>query len=420
MQESSAQVPTAQGSVRGATAPRKKRLWIWRALIFALPVIVLMGAIGGTVAMSAFSPEPEETEDPIKALPVLTKAAQTGSVTLSVKAQGEVQPRTEINIVSQVGGRITYMSPNYIEGGSFKRGELLARIDPAEYRLRVTQARANVSQAETVLAREQSESELARIDWEDLGGGGTPTPLTLRQPQMAEAAAQLEAAKAALAESELQLQRTEIRAPFTGRVTERLVDAGEFVGMNTRLGRVYSTDIMDVRLPLTQSDLRQTGLYLGYEAGGSDTVPVTLSANVAGQPTNWSGVIARTDSRFDSQSRVLHVYAEVRDAFTGATRAPLAPGMFVEADIAGPTLENVILVPRTALRGDDKVFIATSDGTLSIKTVEVVSSDRDRVVIGSGLRAGERVVTSPIRGAADGMKIEEVETLAAASTQTGA
>lgn len=396
-----------------AAPPKRKKLWILRALTFVLPLVVIMGAVGGVVAMSAFSPEPEETEDPIKALPVLTTSARSDSVTLSVTTQGEVQARTEIRLVSQVGGRITYMSPNFIEGGRFSKGELLARVDPTEYRLRVTQNRASVSQAETVLARERSESELARMDWEDLGDGSAASPLTLREPQMAEAAASLESAKARLAEAELQLARTEIRAPFDGRVTERMVDAGEFVGMNSQLGQVYATEIMDVRLPLTQNELRQTGLYLGYESGGDREIPVTLSADIAGNRVEWSGVIARTDSRFDSQSRVLHAYAEVRGAFEGeSATAPLAPGLFVQADLAGKTLDNVVVIPRNALRGQDKVYVAQADGTLAIRTVEVLSSDRTRVVLRGGITPGTSVVTSPIRGAADGMPIEVVETLA--------
>lgn len=412
--------PESQTHTLGTTRPpRRKKLWILRTLTFILPIVVIVGAIGGTVAMSALSPEPEETEDPIKALPVLTASAKSDSVTLSITTQGEVQARTKIRLVTQVGGRITYMSPNFIEGGRFSRGELLARIDPAEYRLRVTQNRASVSQAETVLAREQSEAELARMDWEDLGRGGTPTPLTLREPQMAEAAASLEAAKARLAEAELQLARTEIRAPFDGRVTERLVDAGEFVGMNSQLGQVYATDIMDVRLPLTHNELRQTGLYLGYESGGDTEIPVILTSDVAGQPVEWSGVIARTDSEFDTQSRVLHAYAEVRGAFEGASaKAPLAPGLFVQAKLAGRTLNNVVVIPRNALRGQDKVYVAKSDGTLSIHTVEVLSSDRNRVVLGSGIAPGMAVVTSPIRGAAEGMPIEVVETLASDMVST--
>lgn len=402
-----------QSNTIGSEPPRKRsrKLLVLRFLTFVLPIVVLGGAVGTTVALSALSPTPEETDTPIKAQPVLTARAKTDSVMMTVRAQGEVQPRTEINIVAQVGGRIAYMSPDYIQGGRFDRGDLLVRIDPAEYKLRVTQARANVSQAQTVLARERSESDLARLDWEDLGGGGTPTPLTLREPQMAEAAAQLESAKAQLAEAELQLSRTEIRAPFDGRVTERLVDAGEFVSTNSRLGRIYGTDVMDVRLPMTQTDLAQAGLFLGYEAGADAGVPVRLTLTSIGSQSEWTGHITRTDGRFDSQSRVLHVYAEVRNPFENISedRPPLAPGLYVDAEINGPTIDNVITIPRAALRGSSDVYVANDDGTLSIRTVEVQSSDRVQAVLRSGLSAGDAVITSPIRGVAEGMKIEVVD-----------
>lgn len=402
-----------QSNTIGSEPPRKRprKLLVLRFLTFVLPIVVLGGAVGTTVALSALSPTPEETDTPIKAQPVLTARAKTDSVMMTVRAQGEVQPRTEINIVAQVGGRIAYMSPDYIQGGRFDRGDLLVRIDPAEYKLRVTQARANVSQAQTVLARERSESDLARLDWEDLGGGGTPTPLTLREPQMAEAAAQLESARAQLAEAELQLSRTEIRAPFDGRVTERLVDAGEFVSTNSRLGRIYGTDVMDVRLPMTQTDLAQAGLFLGYEAGADDGVPVRLTLTSIGSQSEWTGHITRTDGRFDSQSRVLHVYAEVRNPFENISedRPPLAPGLYVDAEINGPTIDNVITIPRAALRGDSDVYVANDDGTLSIRTVEVQSSDRVQAVLRGGLSAGDAVITSPIRGVAEGMKIEVVD-----------
>jgi len=183
-----AQTPSGAGEnnphYRRGGAPRKK-LWIWRALIFVLPVIVIAGAIGAFAAMSALKPKPEEKEDVVKAIPVLTALAAQDDVTLKVNVQGEVQPRTEINMVPQVSGLITYMSPKFIEGGRFRKGDLLARIEPAEFELRVTQARANVAQAETAITRETSEAAIARKDWEELGRAGEPTPLTLREPQPA-------------------------------------------------------------------------------------------------------------------------------------------------------------------------------------------------------------------------------------------
>jgi len=296
-------------------APRKQ-LWIWRVLIFILPCIVIAGAIAGFIMMGALKPEPEEKEDVVKAIPVLTDVAVQDDVTLTIDVQGEVQPRTEINLVPQVNGLITFMSPKFIEGGRFRKGDLLVRIDPAEFELRVTQAKASVAQAETVIAREQSEASIAKQDWEDLGRSGTPTPLSLREPQMAEAKAQLASAKARLAEAELQLARTSLFAPFDGRVTIRHVDQGEFVTAGTRLGEIYSVDVMDVRLPLTNEDLRRAGMTLGYQSGASSPgIPVILSADIAGTSSEWQGYIVRTDSRFDSNTRVLFAYAEVKDPF---------------------------------------------------------------------------------------------------------
>ena len=390
-------------------APRKK-LWIWRALIFVLPLIVIAGAIGGLVVMSALKPTPDEKEDVVKAVPVLVTPALQNNVTLKVNVQGEVQPRTQINIVPQISGLITHMSQKFIEGGRFNKGDLLARVEPAEFELRVTQAKASVAQAETVVSRETSEAALARRDWQELGRTGQPTPLTLREPQMAEAQAQLASAKARLAEAELMLARTSLYAPFTGRVTSRQIDQGEFVTAGTRLGEVYATNVMDVRLPMTHEDLRRAGLTLGYEATGATRgIPVTLSATVAGQYSEWQARIVRTDSRFDSETRVLFAYAEVRDPFgAGASKGmPLAPGLYVNATVDGQKLDNAIVIPRTALRGDDKVYLAKGD-TLSIKTVNVISSNRDEAILGSGIDVGDIVITSPIRGVAEGMKIDVV------------
>jgi len=397
---------------------RDKGLLIKRLLVFVLPVFVVAGAIGANVAMSAFKPEPEEKKEVLRAVPVLTATAVREDVTLTVSAQGEVQPRTQIYIVPQVSGKITYMSASFIEGGQFKKGDLLVRIDPAEYLLRVTQAKANVAQAQTVLTREASESDIARRDWDDLGNGQAATPLTLRAPQMAEAAAKLEGAKAILGEANLQLSRASIYAPFSGRVTERAVDAGEYVTTGTRLGQVYETSVMDVRLPLTNADLAQAGLTLGFIAGTKTPgIPVELSANVAGKYLTWSGKIVRTDSGFDPKTRVLFAYVEVKDVRSPGTGTQLAPGLFVDAEIAGQNLPGMIVIPRSGLRGKNQVFVANTvtdtEAALSIKKVDVVSSYRERAILRGGLNAGDVVITSPIRGAADGMKIDIVERTAA-------
>lgn len=401
---------------------RPKAPWVRRFLVFVAPILVLVLAIALFMIMGALKPKPEEKTEEVKAIPVLTALSVSENVTLKVSAQGEVQPRTKINIVPQVSGKITYMSSKFIEGGQFSKGDLLIRIEPTEYELRVVQAKANVAQAETVLVREKSEADLALQDFQDLNTGQTPSALTLREPQMAEAAARLASAKAQLGEAELQLRRTSLYAPFSGRVTSRAVNQGEFVTTGTRLGEVYSVAVMDVRLPMTNEDLAQAGLKLGFVAGKSNPgLPVSLSANVAGTYATWQGRIVRTDSGFDPKTRVLFAYAEVKDPFgAGASNGtPLAPGLFVTADIDGEVLDNMIIIPRAALRGKDQVYVAGDDDKLSIHTVSVASSDREKAVVSGGLPSGVHVVTSPIRGVADGMTINRVDRTSTTAALTG-
>ena len=298
-----------------------------------------------------------------------------------------------------------------MKGDGFKRGEILLRLDSADYDLRVTQAQANVAQAQTVLTREISESEIAKRDWEDLGQGKA-SALTLREPQMAEARARLAAANAKLDEAKLQQSRTVIRAPFDGRVRERSVSMGDTINAGQTLGRVYGVDIAEVKLPLTDIDMARLGLGIGFVASQSNPGPeAILSAVVAGEPHQWLGHITRVSSSYDPATRVLFGYVQVDDPYGKAADdgVPLASGLFVDVKIAGREVENSIIIPRTALRGKDTVYIAKADKTLSMRTVKIASSTRKMVVITEGLKAGERVITSPIRGVADGMKIELAE-----------
>lgn len=381
---------------------------IKRLVLFALPLLVLGGGIAGFATMGALKPKPETKTEAPRATPVITAKAEARTVELNVSSQGEVRPRTEINLASQIGGKIAFVSGAFLDGGQFNKGDVLLRIESADYDLRVTQAQANVAQAQTVLTRELSESEIARRDWEDLGQGKA-SPLSLREPQLAEARARLAASQAGLDEALLQQSRTTLRAPFTGRMREKTVSVAEYITPGQKLARIYAVDIADVKLPLTDADLAKLGLGIGFKSSPSNPGPdVTFTATVSGISHTWHGRLTRTDSGYDTQTRTLYGYAVLKDPYgKGADNGtPLASGMFVEAKIAGKTTINTIIVPRNALRGADKVYIANTDNTLSIRTVDVSSSNREFAVLASGLYGGENVIISPIRGVADGMPIE--------------
>ncbi|WP_417492264.1 efflux RND transporter periplasmic adaptor subunit [Maricaulis sp.] len=376
----------------------------------------IFGVAGGIVlliiiALFSTKPEPQRANAAPQPVAVFVEQARRETVALTVHSQGQARPRTQINLVPQVTGRITYVNPSFIEGGFFEAGETLVRIDDADYHLAVTRAAALVAQAQQGLAREQAEAELAAREWADLGEGEA-SALTLREPQLADARAQLASAQASLQAARLDLERTRVSAPFDGRVLVKSADLGQFVTTGTPLGEVFSTDTILVRLPLTDNDLGLLGIPIAYNAGpDSEGIPVKLTAVLAGEAREWTGYINRTESAIDPQTRVLYATAEVEDPYGAAAAggAPLAVGLFVDAEIQGRNVQNAVVLPRSALRGENTVFVVNEGGTLDIRTVTVVTSSTDRLVVSSGVGGGEMIVVSPIRGASAGMRLRSLD-----------
>lgn len=379
-----------------------------RLTLFGAPLLVGALFVVLFLVLFATTPEPERSEPEARPSAVFVAEAEAHPVQLTVRTQGEVQPLTEIDLTAQVSGRIAYVNPSFVQGGFFRAGEVLVRLEDEDYRLAVTRAEALVAQRRQQLVREEAEADLAREEWESLGEGEA-SPLTLRVPQMEEARAQLAAAEASLAEARLNLSRTRLSAPFEGRVRSKLADLGQYVGPGTTIGRVFSTGKAQIRLPLTDSELQTLGMPLAFQAGDNGDGPeVILSATLAGERREWRGEVVRTDSAIDPQTRSLYAIVEVDDPYGAAAEtagAPLAMGLFVEAAIAGRSLDRAYVLPRSALRGEDTIYVANRDGTLSIRTARVIDSSAEEVIVTSGVEAGERVVISPIRAAAEGMRI---------------
>jgi len=361
---------------------------------------IFVGFIALVIAMASLRPKPELQEPEIAPPSVFYTVAKSQSVTLDVSAQGEVRPRTDISLTAQVSGQIVSTSPEFVNGGAFEKGDTLIKIEDAPYRAAEAAARAR-------LAQEEAEAALARRDYEELGLDDDPTDLTLRIPQLEQSRAEYRARK-------LDLDRTTIRAPFPGRVRERIVGVGQYVAPGAQLGRIFSTDVAEIRLPLTDNDLAKLGLPLAFTETEDNPGPaVYMTATLAGKTHNWVGRIARTDGAIDAATRQVIAIAVVDDPYGAGSDdgAPLAMGLFVEATITGKPYENAIVLPRSALYGRDRVYTIADDDTLAEHQVAIVSTDRDTITIASGLNEGDRVVTSPLRGAGDGDKVSPADPL---------
>ncbi|MEO0884122.1 MAG: efflux RND transporter periplasmic adaptor subunit [Pseudomonadota bacterium] len=383
------------------------------AILLPVLIVVVLG-FGGTAALNAMKPEPETSDQLPQALSVFAERTERRNLNLVVQAQGEVRPRSEIDVTPQVQGRIAYVSDKFLDGGFVSRGQVLVRLDAADYELDVIRAKASVATAQQALAREQAEADLAIRDIEDLGISET-SPLARREPQLAEAQAALDSAYAQLSDANLALERTAIRSPFDGRVRQRSVDVGQFVSPGQSLGRVFSTDIVEVALPLTDAQLGQLNLPLAYtETADAPGPVVAFEASVGGDVRVWKGRITRTAAAVNSASRLINVFGEVADPYgAGADGdAPMAPGLFVTANIQGEVIEDVLWAPRAALRGEDKLYVGNVEqGTLSIRTVNVIFSDSSGVYFADGAGTGELAIVSPIQAAFDGMRLRIRERL---------
>ncbi|MGB6230209.1 MAG: efflux RND transporter periplasmic adaptor subunit [Litorimonas sp.] len=379
--------------------PKRRRGYSKRIQSILIPILILLMFPMAALAVINANEEPEEQRRPFTPLAVVADTAKRQDVRLVVTTQGEARPQTEINLVPQVGGKIVYVAPNFIEGGIFRRGETLVRIDPSDYQVAISRAEANVAQAQQVLTREIAEGEIARGDYEELGRG-VPTDLALRVPQRQQAEAALQAAQADLQNARLQLTRASVTAPFSGRVREKTSDLGQFVSPGSPLGRIFSTDIVEVRLPFTDADLAKIDLPIAYVAESRAAAPkVKLSTTIGGVRQTWQGEIMRTEATYDTQSRALFAIAEVADPYgAGASDngVPIAPGLFVDAEIEGRIFENAIVIPRDGLRVNEEIYVVDDKGQAEIRTVSVIDATPQRAVLSSGVEAGELVVLSPM------------------------
>ena len=316
---------------------------------------------------------------------------------ITVTAQGSVTPRTQTTLISEVSGLIIDVSPAFVAGGFFSKGDVLVRIDDRNYRAEVKRAQASVRAAETNVTRETGLADYAREDWERaqsvLRSSKAATDLAMRKPQQAEALASLEFAKADLEKRQGDLDRTVIRAPYDGLVREKRADIGQFVNSGSPLAVTFSVEVAEIRLPLPDSQLPYLNLD-EYELVKGSGPEVVLSASIGGQLNTWQGRIIRTEGVFDERSRVLYLVAQINDPYNRYSKGwehPLRMGTFVDAAIEGKLLENVIRLPRRALRRDNKIWTVADNNRLTAVTVVIARADEQSVLVQSGLESGELV-----------------------------
>lgn len=374
-----------------------------------LPLLVL-GLTGGVVYWLVKNKQEIKPKPRVEVLPLVeVRSVKPGSHQLVVRSQGEVAARTEIDLVSEVAGKINWVADEFAAGGFFRQGEVLAKIDPRDFEVAITQAEAAVAQGRVGLERELAEAKVALKEWEELGKGKASS-LLLREPQLAQAEADLRSALANLQKAKLDLSRCSITAPFTGRIRLKHVDVGQFANRGTPIARVYAVDYVEVSLPLPLDELDYLNLSFGQSENQSHP-EVVLRARLGATQHEWTGRLVRTAAEINTLTRMLNGIVRVDDPYglNGKTNAPLSVGLFVQAEIKGKLVHDVYRVPRAAMRGLDQLMVIDGGGVLRFRTVEVLRFLQEEVLLKRGIEGGDRVCVSLLAAPVDGMKVEARE-----------
>ena len=327
-----------------------------------------------------------------------------------IESQGLVKPKTQIELVSQVTGRVAGIAEQFSAGGSFAANQALVTIDESDYRIAISQAKAKLADAKQILATEKGRARQAKREWRDLGDSEA-NDLFLRKPQLASAKAGLQAAEAGLDKAQLDLSRTRISAPFAGQVLAKKVDVGQFVTLGSSIAEVYSSDVAEVRLPLSAKQRQNVSV------SAAQPSPVKLIARYGNKQYEWDAELDRLEGAIDSSSRQYYFVAELPQAFdnhfdsTGALQKPgLAVGQFVTAQIAGNRIANSFFIPRSALRQQQQIWVY-DNGQLAYLDVVVIQVNDNAVLVkladASVASNPISVITSNLSLALKGMKIRD-------------
>ena len=404
--------------------PPRRRLTLQAAIL----------SIGALIASALLlsRPAPERITTP-RLAPLVTATLMTPrSTPLVVEGTGTVRPAAEITLSAEVGGRVVVVSPKLVRGGVFSAKDTLFKLDDQSYRNAVSVAQAEVEQRKVDVALAAQNQLIAQREYEllkqRLGSDAPPdtslaAQLARQQPQYEAAEASLYRAEAQLADAELNLERTAVLAPFSGRVRSEAVDIGQFISPGQAVADIYGTGAVEVDISLST---RQAALIDGlWTDDGAGRTPAVVRSEFGGSWHEWSGFVDRASGALDEATRTVQIVIRVPDPFdASAIRPPLLVGSYVRSRIAGRAVGAHYAIPRTALRDGPSVWTATTQGTLVSLPVEVIQEIQDTVFILANIGDTTRVIVSDLAVMTEGMKIRiadsnDIDTEAASSTITG-
>lgn len=309
---------------------------------------------------------------------------------------GILKARSNVQIVPEVSGKVIKMNQKFFDGGSFKAGEMLFKIDPRDFLFEVKRLEAQVAAAKTLLDLEKAESKAAIAEWKQINPDLTITDLAARKPHLLEAQSNFDSAKAQLGLAQLNLTRTTFNMPFDGQVLSTQLAEGQYVVAGQNYGETFDAKSLEAKASLKDQQLK-------WLLSAKDP-KITISTTYLGEKRTFQGVLNRSASFLDEQTRFAAVSFGIIDPIEN-----ILPGAFLDINIQGQTLEGLMVIPVSALQKEGNIWILKQDNTLESILPDVIYSDDQKMVIKAIKNETIRVVTSYIAGAENGMKVTLIQ-----------
>jgi RND family efflux transporter MFP subunit len=405
--------------------------------------VVLLAAIMIAAVLVILRPKAERRVPIETGRLVEVFSAKAERVQMFIEAYGTVGPREALKLVAEVRGQVVIINPTFKEGGFVKAGTRLIQIDPRTYELEVQrrsvqikqaqaeikrleqevlnlQARIKIAKLDVSLAKNEyfrlqklidkkviSQSTLDKTEQQYLASlerlQALENQMALTGPQREQLLAQRDLAKVLHQEAKLDLERSGLTAPFDGWVLEKAVEVGQHVNIGQNLGRIYSAGQLDIEVRIPVKDFKWFPAALDQDEIAEADV---IFENTGAQRT-WKGRVSRIKAQMDDRTRTLPVVVEVDEASIAQQNQSslrLRPGMFVSVRIKGKEVEQAFVLPRHVVYPGDLVY-TIKDDRLKIKSVNILRTYKESVIVNEGLSEGEQIIKTPLSAATDGMMV---------------
>ena len=388
--------------------------------------VVLSMLVLGAGAVTAFwlmttSPEARPRPQSRNATLVTVRTVEYGPHQTVIHGMGTVAAACYVDLKPRVNGEIIEMSHNLVPGGHFHQGETLLKIDPTDYRLVVRQLVTDVSKAESELKLEQGNQLVAQKEYQLLGEtvSDTEKALMLRQPQLENLRASLEAAQAKLEQARIDLKRTRITAPFNAIVQSRAVNVGTRADATTILATLLGTDAYWVEVSVPVSQLRW--ITIPQTNGEKGSLVRIYNSTAWGQGNFRQGRVMRLEADLEEQGRMAQLLVRVEDPLClhpdNTEKPRMLIGSYVRVEIQGQEVASAAAVEREFIHNGDNIWVMASDGVLAIRPVEIVFKGEDSVLIINGVKPGELLVTNDLAAPVEGMMLRTSSASAGSSAR---